>query len=152
MILVDTRERKNDHVERFFMLSRIPFDRTKLYVGDYMEIGGTVTIDRKQNLNELAMCLLGSSRRRFIDETMRAKRAGLELIILVEHGEGIKSINDVGAWVNPILDKHPNAVTGRSLMDAIYKFHIGYGVNIFFCDKTETGAKIIELLKGTQTT
>lgn len=148
MILVDTREKKNDNVELFFASHKIPFDRSKLYVGDYMTVGGTVTIDRKQNLNELAMCLLGSSRRRFIDETMRAKRAGLELIILVEHGEGIKSIKDVGTWVNPILDKHPNAVTGRSLMDAIYKFHIGYGVNIFFCNKDETGAKIIELLRG----
>ena len=151
MILVDTREKKNDHVEQFFAWHRIPFDRTKLYVGDYMIPGGIVTVDRKQNLNEWAMCLLGSSRRRFLDEVARARRAGLTLIVLIEHGEGIRSIKDISSWTNPILDKHPNAVTGRHLMDETFKFHIAYGINVLFCDKNETGSKIYELLtKGVE--
>lgn len=148
MILVDTREQKAGHVEEYFAASRIPFDRTKLYVGDYMKVGGTVSVDRKQNLNEWSMCLLGSSRRRFLDEVYRAKKAGIDLVVLIEHGDGIKTIQDVATWENPIREKHPEAVTGRALMEATYKFHIAYKLNIFFCEKDETGRRIVELLGG----
>lgn len=146
MILIDTRERKNDGVELYFAANRIPFDRTKLYVGDYMTVGGTVSVDRKQNLNEWAMCILGSSRRRFIDEVVRARKAGIKLVILIEHGEGIRTIKDVAKWENPIKKAHPEAVSGRDLMEATFRFHIGYGVNVLFCDKDETGRRINEIL------
>ena len=63
------------------------------------------------------------------------------MIILVEHGGKIKTIQDVAGWT----DKY-SGVSGRRLMEEIYRVHISYGVEFMFCDKRRTARKIIEIL------
>jgi histidinol phosphatase-like PHP family hydrolase len=78
---------------------------------------------------------------RFWKEIRRAKEQKIKLIILVEHGGKIKSIQDVTGWT----DKY-SGVSGRRLMEEIYRVHISYGVEFMFCDKRRTARKIIEIL------
>lgn len=57
-------------------------------------------IDRKQNLQELCgnVC---QQHERFKKELIRAIDAGIRLVILVEHGPDIQSLEDVWFWKNP---------------------------------------------------
>ena len=65
------------------------------------------------------------------------------MIVLCEHGKGVKSIPDVVGW-----NSKYSPVNGRILQEKIYQCHISYGVEFLFCRKSETAAKIIELLEA----
>ena len=58
MYIFDSRERKNDHIKAYFDRHGIAYRVEKLDVGDYMVDGGFVSVDRKQNLSELAKNLM----------------------------------------------------------------------------------------------
>ncbi|MBQ1483930.1 MAG: ERCC4 domain-containing protein, partial [Eubacterium sp.] len=54
MILIDTREQKYEHVRKAFEEMGVPYDRTKLYVGDYTLVNDqSVCVDRKAGLHEV---------------------------------------------------------------------------------------------------
>lgn len=143
MYIFDSREKKNEHIKSYFDRNLIPHKTEKLEVGDYMVEGGCVSIDRKRNLNELATNLMNrEDHARFWREVRRAKEQGIKLIVLCEHGGKIKSIEDVAKWKSKYT-----AVSGRALMEEIYKCHISYGVDFFFCDKRSTGRRIVEILE-----
>ena len=78
---------------------------------------------------------------RFWREVRRAREQGIKLIVLCEHGGKIKTIKDIAGWSSPY-----SPVSGRALMDEIYKCHISYGVEFLFCSKKSTGKRIVELL------
>lgn len=141
--IFDTRERKNEHVKAYFDRHGIAYRVEKLDVGDYMISGGKVSVDRKQNLSELATNLMNrSDKARFWRELRRANEQGIKLIVLCEHGGRIKSIEDVSGWKSKY-----SPVTGRSLMDAIYRAMVSYGVEFHFCDKRSTGKEIVKCLE-----
>lgn len=142
-ILVDTREKKWEHIKNWFDKNNIQYEPKKLDEGDYQIKGKpNISVDRKQNLSELSRNLTNKSdHSRFWKEIRRAREKGVKLYILCEHGGKIKSIQDVALW----NDKY-SGVNGRHLMDVIYKLHIGWGVEILFCDKRCTARKIVEIL------
>ena len=142
MIICDTREKKNQHILDYFDSHGVDYTLKKLDTGDYMTSeNDTITVDRKQNLAELAQNLLSHDDSRFWRELRRAHDAHMKMIILCELGGQIKSIPDVAKW----RSKYTN-VTGKQLMNEIYRVHISYGVEFLFCDKRSTARKIIELL------
>lgn len=121
---------------------------SKLYVGDYMSLDNPrLIIDRKQNLSELYqnMC---HSRKRFVAELIKAQQAGIKLIILIEHGGNIQSIEDVKEWENPRLKENPYAWDGVRMHTELRRYEKLYGIEFCFCKKAETGGKIIEILGG----
>lgn len=147
LIYRDTRDKKGKHenVDGYLIKNGHEIVYKKLDVGDVMAEGvPNITIDLKQNLSELSRNLMNrADHSRFWKEVRRAKESQTKLIILCEHGGKIKSIKDVALW----NDKY-SGVSGRRLMDEIYRVHISYGVEFLFCDKRSTGKKIIELLIG----
>lgn len=142
-IIIDTREKKCDHIKAYFDKNGIDYEVKKLDVGDYQIEGNPkLSVDRKQNLSELSHNLLNrEDHSRFWKEVRRANETKTKLIILCEHGGQVKSIKDVALW----RDKY-SGVSGRRLMDEIYRVHISYGVEFLFCDKRCTGRRIVELL------
>jgi hypothetical protein len=121
---------------------------SKLHVGDYMNFDNPrLIIDRKQNLTEVASNVC-QGHRRFTDELKRAQEIGVKVIILVEHSNQIKSIDDVHKWNNPRLKTSPKAVTGEKLEKILKTMERKYETEFLFCDKLHTGQKIIELLGG----
>ena len=145
MIICDSREKKNQHVLKYFEMHGIPYKIRKMDVADYqLEDNNRYVIDRKQNLAELSTNLMNKAdHSRFWKEVRRAKEAGIKMVVLCEHGGGIKSIPDVAKWMNQY-----SGVSGRALMNEIYRVHIAYGVEFLFCDKRSTGRKIYELLSA----
>ena len=144
MLTCDSREKKNEHILRYFDRHGIDYEIRKLDVGDYMFDGGAISIDTKRSVDELASNMLNrNDHARFLREAKRAADSGVKLIVLLETSK-YKSIPDLREWRSKY-----SGISGRSLMDAIYKTHISYGVEFLFCPKISTGRRIIELLSCT---
>lgn len=147
-IQIDTREKQRavKQIISHFDKHGIKHYPSKLYVGDYMNLDNPrVIIDRKQNLSEIYTNVC-QGRKRFCAELKRAQDMGIKIIILCEHGFGIKSLGDVKNWYNPRLDKTPYAWDGERLFKVLSAIKDKYGIDYVFCEKRETGAKIVEIL------
>lgn len=148
-LLCDSREKwtqqerpPTNSIGDWFLRHGINYHVQKLDVGDYMLEGGKVTIDTKQDLEELSRNLMNrADHARFLKEARRANTSGIHLVVLCRHGGKIKSIRDVANWKSKY-----SPVTGRALMDEIYRVHISYGVDFLFCTKQGTAKKILEIL------
>lgn len=162
-IQIDSREKARAirKIVKTFDESGVKYFSSKLLVGDYMSLDNPrLIIDRKQNLQELCgnVC---QQHERFKRELLRAMDAGIRLIILIEHGQGVNSIEDVYSWKNP--RKHEvrfrtvngkreryvvsaKAVDGDQLYKSLCTIRDRYNVQFEFCEKKDTGKKIIELL------
>ena len=144
MLTCDSREKKNEHILRYFDRHGIDYEIRKLDVGDYMFEGGTISVDTKRSVDELASNMLNrNDHARFLREAKRAADSGVKLIVLLETSK-FKSIPDLREWRSKY-----SGITGRALMDAVYKTHISYGVEFLFCPKISTGRRIVELLSCT---
>jgi hypothetical protein len=147
-IQIDTREhaRAIKKILATFDNLGVKHFSSKLYVGDYMSLDNPrLIIDRKQNLLEICSNL-GQDLERFRAELVRAKEAGIRVVILCEHGRGIKTMTDVLNWVNPRLKESPMAISGERLYRKMAALHRTYGVEWMFCTKAETGRRICEIL------
>jgi hypothetical protein len=162
-IQCDTREKKSElaRIERQFNQLGVQSFRSKLYVGDYQSLDNArLVVDRKQDLQELCGNV-AQQHERFRAELMRAKEAGIHIVILCEHGDDIKTLEDVYFWINPrtiptewvIQDGHPvkvakspNGVTGPQLYKCLTTIRDRYDVEFVFCSKGETGARIVQIL------
>lgn len=162
-IQIDSREKAKAirKIIKTFDEQGIKHFSSKLLVGDYMSLDNPrLIIDRKQNLQELCgnVC---QQHERFKRELLKAMDAGIQLVILVEHGADIKSLEDVYFWKNP--RKHEvrwrivngkrekyvvsaKAVDGNQLYKSLCTIRDRYHVRFEFCEKKDTGVRIAEIL------
>ena len=148
VIQVDTREKAKaiKQILRTFDAEGIKYYSSKLIVGDYMNMDNPrLIVDRKQNLLEVCNNVC-QDHERFRAELIRAKEIGIKLVILVEHGEGIESLEDVIFWQNPRLSKSPKAINGDRLYKIMRTIERKYGCAFAFCNKQNTGKEIIRWL------
>lgn len=164
-IQIDSREKARAirKIIKTFDDNGVKHFSSKLLVGDYMSLDNPrLIIDRKQNLHELCgnVC---QQHERFRNELIMAMRAGIQLVILVEHGPEIKSLEDVYFWENPrkheVRWKYVNgkrvkyvesakAVDGNQLYKSLCTIRDRYNVRFEFCEKKDTGNEIIRILSG----
>lgn len=137
-----------------------------------MDFLGTynVSVDSKKDMQEIVGNICGKQHTRFRDEAILAQNNNIQLYILVENTDGIKSIDDVFRWHNPRLDiwvqnrnnvigyykngnprygkmqKYPTATRGTTLAKAMLTMQHKYGVKFEFCTPEESGQRILELL------
>lgn len=149
MIQIDTREKPRAirRIIQAFEDAGVAYISSKLYVGDYQRLdNGLLVVDRKQNLAEIATNLT-QQHERFRAELERAKRAKIRVIVLCEHGGQIRTLEDVAEWKNPRLRESPGAITGERMAKIMRTMSERYGVEWRFCDKRQTGRKILEILQ-----
>ena len=147
-VYVDTREKPRaiKSILAQFESAGVEVIHQKLDVGDYMlSPDGAVSVDRKQNLLEVCGNL-AQQHRRFSAECLRAKEAGVRLVILVEHGGKIRSIEDVYGWRNPRLNESPYCLSGPRVYAMMKTYEARYGVEWAFCRKQDTGKRILDIL------
>lgn len=147
-IQIDTREKQRaiKKIVSYFDANGIKHYPSKLYVGDYMNLDNPkVIIDRKQNLSEIYQNIC-QGHKRFCAELKRAQDMGIKIIILCEHGGGINKLEDVKNWYNPRLEVSPYAWDGIRMFKVLSTLIQKYGIDIVFCKKSETGAKIAQIL------
>lgn len=152
-IQIDSREKAHaiTKILEEFDRQGVDYFVSKLYIADYMNMDNPrLVIDRKQSLSELCNNVV-QDHKRFAAELIRAKEHGIHVVVLVEHGHGIRCLQDVINWQNPRLKQSPMAVSGERLfriLSTMQNNRDRYDVEFLFCDKNETGKRIIEILGG----
>lgn len=150
-IVVDSREKwthpnsTDTHIRDYFDRHGIEWEVKALSVGDYQIEGNpTISVDRKASIEECSRNLMNrSDSSRFWRELRRSRDQGIKLVILVESGRTVKTINDVVLWKSKY-----SGVSGRHLIDEMIRCEMAYGVVWRFCDRRSTGRKIVEILTG----
>ena len=153
LLLIDTREHPKaiQGIIKTVDEARIPHASTKLLFGDYMDYNRpSIVIDRKQNIAELAKnCTREHDR--FRAELERAKAANARLIILVEQNRykdrdkwiHVESIEDIMLWSSP-----HTTIRGEKVFRVLRAWMSKYDINVQFCDKRQTGRRILEIIYG----
>ena len=100
----------------------------------------------------------------------RAEFGDVKLYVLVENTDGVKSVDDLFRWQNPMsriwvnsaevigvykngrpkyrkVPKYPGATKGETLAKSLQTMKLRYGVEFVFCHPEEAGEKILKLLK-----
>lgn len=159
IIQIDSREKARaiQQILAYFDRQGINHPVSKLWIGDYMNYDNPrLIVDRKQNLLEVCSNVT-QDHDRFRREMQRAQENGIKIIFLVEHGDGIESLEDVIWWKNPRRHKRrkvngkwveyeTKATTGETLYNILTTIQSKYGCEFRFCEKSETGKKIVEIL------
>ena len=150
VIIVDTREKPRAIVKILAEFDRqgVKYVRRALNFADYFNPDRPDTvIDRKQNLLEVAGNVV-QDRKRFLREVERCDKSGCHMIVLIEHSNRIRRLEDVIGWKNPRLKVSPLADSGERLFRIMKAMEIKYGIEWQFCSKQQTGKRIIELLRS----
>lgn len=155
MLLVDSREKPkaiNTILKEFEKRGR-RYSISKLFIGDYMEYSNPLLIvDRKQTIQELAAnCTRDHDR--FRRELERARDVGAELVILVEQNRykdrdkwiRVETIDDIMLWSSP-----HTTIRGEKVYRVLRAWMAKYPIRVEFCDKRNTGARILEILYGNE--
>lgn len=141
IIYVDTRQKIGKHDIKHNQLLSLGHTLVsrKLDCADYCTDNSNIIIDTKQDLNELYMDLF-TEHARFAREIRLAAEMNKKLIVLVEDGS-IKRLSDIKKWKS-----NRGKANGTVLYRKMMSLHYAYDVEYMFCDKSETGLKIAELL------
>lgn len=144
MIVIDTREKKFEHITTFFNQHGIEYELLKLDVGDYQNTDKPdVVVDRKANLQEICTNLSKGKENhsRFVKECKRAFDSKIKLIVLIE-GANYEKLNDIKEWKSKYT-----AYTGRWLVEEMFKLTMAYGVEWQLCGRNQTPKRILEVLE-----
>lgn len=153
LIIVDSREKPKaiGSILSEFERQKIPYMVSKLFFGDYCDFNRPgIVIDRKQNIAELAKNCT-SEHKRFREELERAKMAGAKLVILVEQDRYknggnwvfIRELTDIIYWSNP-----HTTIRGEKVYRVLASWCAKYDLEVQFCNKKNTGKRIIEIIYG----
>lgn len=153
VIVEDTRQQAGKHAEKheWWADHGLTLVRSKLPFGDYC-LPAEVAVDTKQSIQELAMDI-DRDHARFRRELVGARDAGVRLVVLVENGDGVTSLEDLAGWVEPAGDyaKRLHAkrrITGERLAKACTTMAARYGVEFRFCSPAESAGIVADLLLG----
>lgn len=153
MLIIDSREKPKAIKTILAQVEEagVPYMVSKLPIGDYMDFQRPeLIIDRKQNIAEIAKNCT-TDHRRFKAELERAKMVGSKLVILVEQNRykdrdkwiRVDSIEDLMLWSSP-----HTTVRGEKVFRVLSAWCNKYDIEVMFCDKRQTGKKILEILYG----
>lgn len=106
-----------------------------------------LSIDTKKGLQEVVGNVCSKQHERFKRELVKANG---RLILLIEE-PGIETLEDVYFWENPRLKDNPKATKGSSLYKSLCTIKQEYQTTILFCDRKDSGNKILELLERGKT-
>ena len=140
MIIVDSREKKWEHIRTYFDASGVKYkDRIKLDAGDYFNPNYPyVVIDRKSGLEEVCTNLIPGkdNYHRFVKECRRAFKRHIQLIVMVESKYG--SDTDVTMWKSRF-----SKYDGTWLLKEITQVTRMYNVKWMFVKKEEIAEQIL---------
>ena len=142
IIEMDTRNKKDDYVTKYFNKQDIKWIRNKLYAGDVKLLNDTrVIIDLKANIEEIAHNLCNTQEHiRIRKELEKAKEIGCEeFIFLIK--SNIKSVDDLINWTST-----KTKVKGSVLVKVMSTMKERYGCRFIFTTRANAPKKILELL------
>lgn len=145
LIIEDTRQKDGKHQQKHIGFEDLGVDllRCKLPFGDYA-LPPSVSVDTKENLEEIAGNLCGSSkeRARFVRECKAATAAGCQLVIMVEteHDGSLLDLGDIRIGSGKV-------VTGLQLYRAMTAVSGRYGVRFVLVRPEDAAKEIVRILR-----
>ena len=142
--LCDSREQDTPRLRARLKQIGLPIERIALKAGDYSAkvqlpdetwFQIPITIERKMDINELAMCYC-RERGRFEREFKRAKDADMRLYLLVE---------DI-SWQGIYAGKYKSQMRPKSLVASILSWLARYNCELILCSSMITGWLIRDIL------
>ena len=154
-LLIDSREKPKaiKSIVKYFDSIGLHHETSKLLIGDYMDWNRPgIVVDRKQNIAELAKNCT-QDHERFRRELERAKKAGTTLVLLVEQNRykdrdnwiRVETIEDLMLWSSP-----HTTIVGEKVYRVLRSWMAKYPLQVQFCDKRQTGKRIIEIIYGSE--
>lgn len=145
-ILYDTREQPTEKLKRRISQFGCPAIRKKLDYGDYsikcslsdteeISLENKVVIERKMNIDELAMCM-GKERKRFEAEFERSVKDGAKVYLLVENGSMDKILRH----------DYTSRMNSKALIASLCAWMPRYNMIPIFCTSQNSGKIIKEIL------
>ena len=147
-VVEDSRQKEGKHQQKHIGFDNLGVDllRCKLPFGDYA-LPPEVSVDTKENLEEIAGNLCGSrkERDRFIRECKAAAAAGCQLIVMVEteHDGSLLDLGDIRIGSGKV-------VTGLQLYKAMTAVSGRYGVRFVLVRPEDAAKEIMRILEGGQ--
>ncbi|MDD3437614.1 MAG: ERCC4 domain-containing protein [Candidatus Gastranaerophilales bacterium] len=140
-IVVDTKEKVNDHITGYFKKRNIPHINRSLTTADYSAMIGDMTLEhdilteRKANIDEIAGNFT-VDRKRFENEFLRAKAEGCKVFLIIENC----------SWSDILLHNYRSKLLPKSLIASLLSWQVRYNISIIFCKPSETGQIIYGIL------
>lgn len=144
ILIIDTREKKNNELLKYFDKIGQDYIFSKLDFADYMFYKKyKKVVERKNSLLELSgnLCHL-NAHHRFVNEIMRAKENGCQHFYIMITEQRISSIDEVNNW-----SSKRTRVKGETLMKIMNTMKERYNVEFVFTKKELAGATILKLLE-----
>lgn len=141
VVLVDSREKKNEHILAYFEKQGIAYQETKLDYGDYsfyipasaagedIYFHRDIVVERKASLEELSGNL-AQERERFEREFLRAGNDGCKVYLLIEAPGGYSDI---------IGHKYRTQMRPGAFAASLKTWEHRFGANVQFIDKQYSG-------------
>lgn len=148
ILVWDSRQKKGKHEKtlQWFEENGYKVVSSKLFTGDVTFLNNqSICIDTKKNMLEICQNVV-QDHERFVREIQRANENGIKLYFLIEE-PNIKELADVNRWFNPRTRYSKGATKGTTLFKILCAIEKKYNTKFYFCDKTETGKRIIEILE-----
>ena len=142
VIVADTREQVWGHIESGLKGMRYAVERAKLDFGDYtcklpdvdgcpMVLSDEIVIERKANLDEIAMNLT-ADRKRFEAEFLRAKANGVKVHLLIENA----------SWQDIATGNYRSQFSPKCFKASLLSWQARFNLTVAFC-RMEDSAEYI---------
>lgn len=139
VVIIDTREQKNDHIIHYFDTKQASYKVKKLDHGDYgvilpaspdlgiqRDLHFDIAVERKNSIDELAASI--KDRNRFENEFYRARKSHFTL--MVEDANGYEDI---------VLHRYRSQYNPLSLLGSLKSFEARYGFSTAFIKRELAG-------------
>lgn len=142
LVIVDSREQKNDHILDYFKMIDQPYKVEKLDTADYsfilpnypeLQLDGAILIEKKNSLDEIAGNFT-KGRDRFTREFERVEEEHIHLLI------------ENATWKKILHGSYRSQFPPKSFMASLLTWSIRYGCPIWFCTPEETPIMIWNIL------
>lgn len=145
-LIVDTREQDTARARRRFARIGLPYIRKALNFGDYscfvtlpdgteLDFSGSVSIERKMDLDEIIGCFT-RHRARFAREFERAKEANAKLYLLIENA----------SWEKVLKANYRSKMNANALLASMTAWLARYDCQLIMCDELTSPRLIKEIL------
>lgn len=144
VVIVDTREQKNQHILDYLTENNIKYITEKLDTGDYSLVLPNYThlgldkkflVEKKNSLDEISTNFT-SGRARFVREFERAKESHQNLHLVIENA----------TWKKLYKGSYRSKFPPKSFKASLITFCIRYGVPVWFVQPEESPDLIYSLL------
>lgn len=147
VIVEDSRNQvgKHKNINAYLKSVGLRVIRSKLIVGDYVIANRQDTsIDTKKDMVEVSQDIF-RDHKRFRAECELAKDCEIRLVVLIEDNS-VGSYDELLKWVNPQPNRSALTPNGERCYKVMKAMEYSYGVEFQFCNKKDTGKRILEIL------